>query len=456
MFIKKIKQAGFLLALSALFSSNVFAQDTTSLSLKDALNYALQNYAEARKAKLDVENADYQIEEVRSRALPQINGSGGLNYNPLLQMSALPGELNPTNPGKTLLVAFGQKWNANVGVSLSQNLFDQAVFTGLKAANTTKEFYALNARLTEEQVLEKVATSYYQVLVQRQQIVNVDSNISNTAKTRNVIQGLFENGLGKKIDVDRMEVKLSNLESQRQQLLNAVSQYENQLKFFIGMPIGQPVIIEEASPSPSKMGDLLLADNSNLDNRSEILVLEKQAELLDLQKQSIQAEYYPSLSLSGSYSYQGVSNSFPVFRGIEKGANWFDVGTVGLNLKVPIFNGNATRARVRQSEVARKKLKEDVILSRQSINLEFENAKTQINNSLIILNRQKRNETLATNVMENTHNNYTQGLATLTDLLDAQTALFEARNSYNTSLLDFRLAEIQLIKAQGNLRTLLN
>src|SRR5690606_34069062 len=183
------------------------------------------------KAKLDVENANYMIEEVRSQALPQVSGTGGLNYNPLLQMSALPGELNPTDPGKTLLVAFGQKWNANVGVSVNQNLFDQAIFNGLKAARTTKEFYALNAQLTEEQVMEKVATSYYQVLVQRQQIVNVDSNISTTAKTRNVIQGLFENGLGKKIDVDRMDVKLSNLESQRQQLLNAVSQYENQLKF---------------------------------------------------------------------------------------------------------------------------------------------------------------------------------------------------------------------------------
>ncbi len=456
MFTKKIKQTGFLLALTGLFSANVFAQDTTSLGLKDALNYALQNFTDARKAKLDVENANYQIQEVRSQALPQINGTGGLNYNPLLQMSALPGELNPADPGKTFLVAFGQKWNANVGVSVNQNLFDQAVFTGLKAAKTTKEFYALNARLTEEQVMEKVATSYYQVLVQRQQIVNVDSNISTTAKTRKVIEGLFENGLGKKIDVDRMDVKLSNLESQRQQLLNAVSQYENQLKFFIGMPISQPVKVEDAARALPELGHLLIADSSTLANRSEMLVLEKQAELLELQKQSFLAEYYPKLSLSGSYSYQGVSNSFPVFKGMENGVNWFDVATIGLNLKVPIFNGNATRARVKQSEVAIRKLQEDMTLSKQGINLDFENAKTQINNSVIILNRQKRNEVLATSVMDNTSNNYTQGLATLTDLLDAQTALFDARNSYSSSLLDFRLAEIQLIKAQGRLKTLLN
>lgn len=456
MLFKKLQQAGLLFMLISMLPVKMMAQDSATLRLKDALQYALQNYTDARKSKLDVENANYLIEEVRSRALPQINGSGGLNYNPLLQKSALPGELNPTNPGQTLLVAFGQKWNANVGVSVTQNLFDQAVFTGLKAAKTTKEFYALNAQLTEEQVMEKVATSYYQVLVQRQQIVNVDSNISTTMATRKVIQGLLENGLGKQIDVDRMDVKLSNLESQRQQLLNAVSQYENQLKFFIGMPITQAVIIADEEIHPAKLGDLLLTDTSVLSNRSEILVLQKQEQLLQLQKKSVLAEYYPSLSFSGSYSYQGVSNSFPVFKGQQNGANWFNVATIGLNLKVPIFNGNATRARVKQSEVEIKKLQEDLTLSRQNINLGFENAKTQINNSLIILNRQQRNEVLAKKVMENTSNNYTQGLATLTDLLDTQTALFDARNSYNSSLLDYRLAEIQLIKAQGRLRSLLN
>lgn len=456
MLLKKIKQTAFLLAIFSIIANQSFAQDSSLLTLKEALQYALENYTDSRKAQLDLENAGYQIDEVRSRALPQISGNGGLNYNPLLQKSALPGALNPTNPGETFLVAFGQKWNANIGLSVTQNIFDQAVFTGLKAAKSTREFYQLNVQLTEEQVMEKVATSYYQVLVQQQQIVNVDSNLSITKKTRNIIQGLFENGLGKKIDVDRMDVKISNLESQRQQLLNGVSQFENQLKFFIGMPISQQITIEQENINPQHLGDLLLADSSVLENRSEILLLEKQAQLLDLQKKSVIAAYYPTLGLSGSYSYQGVSNSFPVFKGVDKGANWFDVATVGLNLKVPLFNGNATKARVKQSEISIKKLQEDINQTEQNLQLDFENAKTQIKNSIIILNRQQRNEALANAVMENTNNNYTQGLASLTDLLDAQNALFEARNSYSASLLDFRLAEIKLIKAQGNLKTLLN
>src|SRR3712207_4562799 len=64
-------------------------QQPVQLRLKDALNGALEANQNARKARLDVENAGYKIDEVRSRALPQINGSATLTHNPLLQMSAL-------------------------------------------------------------------------------------------------------------------------------------------------------------------------------------------------------------------------------------------------------------------------------------------------------------------------------------------------------------------------------
>src|SRR5918993_1399646 len=102
------------------------AQQPVQLSLKEALSQALESNQNARKARLDVENSQYRIDEVRARALPQINGSGGVTYNPILQLSAIPGELFGT-PGTTTLVAFGQKWSSNAALSLSQTLFDQSV-----------------------------------------------------------------------------------------------------------------------------------------------------------------------------------------------------------------------------------------------------------------------------------------------------------------------------------------
>jgi len=244
----KLIRNAIILLLAILTANNVSAQETIKLTLKDAINYALKANQDARKARLDVENSEYQIDEVKSRALPQINGSATITNNPLLQLSALPNIFGPNpNPNETILVAFGQKWATNAGLSLTQNLFDKSVLTGLGAAKTSREFYKLSAKLTEEQVIEQVATNYYQVLVQRQQIGVIDSTISNTTRVQRILRGQYDNGLAKKIDVDRISVSISNLNSRRQQLVNSVMLLENQLKFFMGMPIPTPISIPDAS-----------------------------------------------------------------------------------------------------------------------------------------------------------------------------------------------------------------
>ncbi len=425
---------------------------TAPLSLKQALQQALKNKSTAVKARLDVENGQNKIDEARSQALPQINANGGLTYNPILQLSALPGEL-AGQPGKTLLVAFGQKWNSTASLSLSQTLFDQSVFTGLKAAKTTQQYYQLLAGLTDEQVIEQVATQYYQVLVQRQQLVVIDSNITTTTRVKNVIEGQYKNGLAKKIDLDRSKVNLSNLQAQRQQLINSVQLQENTLKFYMGIPIETPITIPY-SVLDSIQPKLAMMDNyPDVKKLSDYQVLKKQEELLVLNKEATRAKYYPSLSLSGNYGYQGLGNSFPIG---SSSANWFDYASVGLNLKVPLFTGFSTRSKVRQADVEIRKLQEDIKDKELSLNLTYRNATTQLRNSMITLNNQKENVALAEEVYANSQNNYTQGLAPLTDLLDAENSLTTAQNNYTGALLDYRLAEIQLIKAQGNLKSLLN
>src|SRR5690554_5744412 len=90
----------------------------------------------------------------------------------------------------------------------------------------------------------------------------------------------------------------------------------------------------------------------------------------------------------------------------------------------------------------------------QALNLAFENAKTLINNSVIIIESQRENVTLAQDVLDNTQNNYINGLATLTDLLEAENALADAKNNYSNALLEYKIAEIELIKSKGELNSL--
>ena len=427
------------------------AQEVKTLNLKEVLQYALENKAEAKKAKLQVENSEYKIQEVRSRALPQISANGSLNYNPILQTTVIDGN-NFGAPGTTIQAAFGQKWNSGAGVSLSQTLFDQSVFTGLKAAKSTREFYQINEQLTEEQVIERVANAYYQVYVQQQRLIVVENNLKNTNKVKTIIKGQFDNGLAKKIDLDRISVRVNNINSMRQQILNAITLQENALKFYIGMPMENKIIIPKTAFEVTPQD---LMSSADVTNRTEYLLLKKQEQLLTLQKKSFQASYYPTLSLSGSYNYIGQGPEVPLFATPENGVYWSDYASIGLSLRVPIFSGFGTRARVRQADNSLKSIQVDIDDTKLALNLAFENSKKQIENSLITIANQKENAQLAQDVLNNTNNNYTQGLASLTDLLDAENALVEAQNNYTSAILEYKLAEIQLIKSKGELKTLI-
>lgn len=432
------------------FTSN--AQDQQSLTLKDAIKYALENKAEAKKARLKIENSEYQIQEVRSRALPQIAANGSLNYNPIIQTTVIDGA-GFGAPGTTIQAAFGQTWTSTAGVSLTQALFDQSVFTGLKAAKTTREFYQINDQLTEEQVIEKVANNYYQVYVLRQKLVLAESNLTTTTKVRDIVKGQFDNGLAKRIDLDRMNVNLSNINTQKQQIINTVQLQENALKFYMGMAIDTPINIPQ---SQFEVSPAAFTDVPNIANRSEYLLIKKQEELLVLQKKSIVAGYYPTLSLAASYNYIGQGPNMPWFAKPSDGVYWSDFAAIGLNLRIPIFSGFGTRARVRQADVALRTIEEDIKDTTLALDLDFKNASTQIENSLITLKNQKENMKLADEILKNINNNYLQGLASLTDLLDAENASTQAQNNYTAAILDYKLAEIKLIKSKGQLKTLIN
>lgn len=426
------------------------AAQTTTLTLKDAVNYALQNKADAKKAKLQVENSEYQIQEIRSRALPQISANGSLTYNPVIQTTVIDGAAFGA-PGTTIQAAFGQKWTSTAGLSLTQAIFDQSVFTGLRAAKTTREFYQINDQLTEEQVIERVANNYYSVYVQRERLVLLDSNYVNTQKVRDIVQGQFDNGLAKKIDLDRIVVKMSNIDTERQQVKNQIELQENALKFYMGMPIETQIFMpkEEFEVVPAA-----LTQEPNIENRTEYLLLKKQEELLVFNKKAVEAGYYPTLSLSAGYNYIGQGPEMPWFAKPDKGVYWSDFSAVALNLHVPIFTGFGTRAKVRQADVQIRELQEDIKDTKLSLDLDYRNAMAQINNNLVTIENQRENMRLALDILSNTKNNYLQGLASLTDLLDAQNASLEAQNNFTRAVLNYKIAEVSLIKSKGELKSL--
>ena len=437
---------------SALFclSFMSFAQQK-ELTLKEAIRYALENKADAEKARLEVTKANYKIQEVRANALPNISASGGMVYNPKLQATYIDGSTFGIPGGGPLKMEMGQKWSANAEAKLTQMLFSQAVFMGLKAARTTHEFYLLNQQLTENEIIEKVAKAYYQVYQTRQMLQNVEANLALTEKTAGVVKGLNEAGLAKKIDLDRTTVALNNLKSARQQALNGLQLSENALKYMIGMPMNEQIILPKDGFEANY--DLAFAKGGT-NNRIELQVLEKQKQLLDINVKVKRAALYPSLMLQATYGYLSMGPKMPIIYGKKDKVYGADYSSITLGVSVPIFSGFGTTAKIRQAQIESQALEATLKDTHLAMDLAYENAHSQLNNNLLTIDSQKENVKLAEEVLLNTQNNYQQGLASLTDLLDAERSLSDAKNNYTNALLDYKLAEIELLKSQGKLDTI--
>ncbi len=426
-----------------------------SLTLTDALNYALKNANAVRKARLEIEGGQHKVAEVRASALPQIDATSTLTNNLLVQQFVLPAEFFGGAPGEFRAVAAGQTWNAMSQVQLNQQIFNQQVFTGLKAARGSEEFYRLSAELAEENLIQQVATNYYQVLITRQQLRVVDANIDRVAQLEKTVGSQYEAGLAKKIDLDRIKVNRGNLKAQREQLELAVSQQENLLKYYIGKPVAEQIVLPATAMDGLEREAVATLDNGQLDVQRLLgyQVLGKQEELLQLQKKAYLAEYYPNLSISGNYMLNSQSNRLNVYS--SRALN-FDMSSVTLNLKIPIFDGHARRSKVRQADVEIRKVHEDLRNTSNALTMAYENAKIQIKNSLSTIETQKANKDFAEEVFNSTKNNYQNGLATLTDLMTSETELVSAQNSYNEALLNYKVAQIELVKSNGQIKSLVN
>lgn len=440
MTFKMIKWKKLALGIFSVASTLAYSQQT--VTLKQAIEFALQNKADALKAKLDITNADAKILEAKAGALPKVTGSTNITYNPIIQEIALGGQT----------FKMGQPWVAVAGVQLQQALFNQQVFIGLKAAKSTKEFYQLNANLTEEQIIERVSNAYFQVFTAQEQKNTLESSYSSTEKVRNVIKSLYDNGLSKKIDLDRTNVNLTNIETNIKQSNNGITQAENALKFYMGMPIETKIqlVQEDMAVTPH-----LLDETVNTDERTEVKVLLKNKELLEYQKKATIANYYPTVNLTANYNWQGLGEKFPLTNGSSKGVMWSDYSAIGLGINIPIFNGFATKAKVQQNQIDIDKLEIDIKDTKLGLDQAYQNAKAQIENSLATLESQKANVKLAEDVLADTKSNYQYGLATLTDLLEAENSLVQAKNNYTRAILDYKIAEVQYYKSKGELKNYL-
>jgi outer membrane protein TolC len=260
-----------------------------------------------------------------------------------------------------------------------------------------------------------------------------------------ILEAQETNGFITKVDVKRVKVTVTNLESELSNVTTNLDNLYNILKVQLNLPMETQLTLDNVVNEQEILKEIELSSNPYA-NRTELLLLSKQSELYELQKDNINSGYYPSINAYGRYSYQAFRQSFNFF---DTSQDWFKMAAIGVSIKIPVFDGFAKKYRAEQSEVKIQQTQFETEQLKVNVSSEIKNAKSKLKTSLEQFNSQKANIVLAEEVYKQTEQRYKEGFSPITDLLNAETSLKESQNNYLRSLLQINLAKLDLKKAEG-------
>ena len=427
------------------------ASGARPITLGESLDMALANSPQLRKAQLDREGFELRLKEARSAAYPSINGGVTYEYAPLLPTQLLPGDLFGMPDGTFVPAQFGRPWQMTGSVTVTQRIYDESMFRAIPAISAGRSVSDLLVARTEEEILFSTATVFYQTFQTEQLLRAVNANVEKLDALQRMAELQLANDYAIPTDVKRIRVARTNLETQRQKLLTGISVLHQTLQYLCGVPFEQSLQLSEDLNNPAADSLRWLSLTSDPETTTEHLLILRSLELNRIQTSSKWAESLPSLSAYATGLYQTWRDKANVF---SSGGTWYGAAAFGLKIDVPIFDGFSRNRKVNVLKLEAQKLEEDRRQLDGAKALEFRQAREELQNSIRLLQYQSDNVGLAREITDKLLLQYKEGVVSLTDLLNAQTAMSEAETNYWQQVFGYKLAVLKLLKASGKLEDL--
>lgn len=450
--MREVRKINLIAALMLMLCIGAMAQQPAqppqihNLSVKETIDYAAKNNVQVQNALLNYKIQEQTNRSVTSMALPQVNGTMGLTDNILIPTTLLPGEF-VNQPGKYIPVQFGTQYNANVGASLSQILFDGQVFVGLKARKTALDYAQKGAELTEQNIRANVYKVYYQLLLSKTQMDLIDANIARADELLHNTNEMYKNGFAEKLDVDKASVQLSNLQSQKVETSFQIDRGYLGLKTLIGMPIRDSIHLTDTLTYEMVRDASLNAQDYKYTDRRDFQLLDINKRLNEFDVMRYKKMYIPTATANANISTNAYRTEFDIFGG----GHWYPSSYIGLTINVPIFDGFLKDANIQKAKITMKQTENQMEALKITIDNDVKEAQLRFAAAMALLDVQKKNMDLATSVYEQTRKKFEQGIGSNTEITSAQTDLQSAQTNYFQALYNTVAAKIDYQNAIGKL-----
>lgn len=438
------------LALLLLFSSKELYAQKRSLSLSEALKLATKGNKELQIQILEELRYKEITKETKGRMLPNISANAAYSHYFDRQVIFLPGSFaGTTKPVQE--IAVGGLNTFNSFLSLNQPVLMQGIRRQKKVSETDEKIQKENTNDLQSQLALQISSRYLNMVLMNSQLDLQEQSLTRNIRALEDTRSLFAQGRGQKLDTLRSYIAVENLKSSISYLKNNIEVAGIQLKRLIGLndsELMEPTDSLDISVDQlvfDKLSDSLIrtAESNRHDIKLQRLSTEQQQNRLNV----IKAEYLPQLSLVGQYQLQAQADD------LKLGTySWPRTSFLGMQLTIPIFNGNMTSARINQAKINIQQETIRLADLTDEINAELASIISRWKEANAQLQIQKITVGAADLSYAMMNDRYKNGLASRLELTDAELALTQSRLNYLQAVYNLKMLYVELKRSLGLLK----
>lgn len=434
--------AGLVLASALLPAPIDAAESPRSFSLQEAREYAAQNNYDAQKSRLEIAAAQKRIRETVGAGLPQVTSSFGYINNLELATVLIPNFFEG-KPEEKIPVQFGTQHNATLGLQVQQLVFNGSYFVGLQTSRIYNRLAAEGFERTRLDVIETVSQTYYLILVSEESERIIRGNLENLEKTLYEIRERYKEGFLEETDADVIQISVTALKNSLQNLQKQTETAYQLLKFQMGLDLDEEVALTDKLEAIVTAEDIAqtLAGEFSLEDNIDYQFMQTQEKLAEMNLKNEKAKYWPTVAAFYSLSFNAFRDGFNF---IDLNKDWYRTQTFGVNINVPLFKSGSQKARVQQASLALEQARTTARQVAEGLLLEEAQATNALASAFENYRNIRDNMELSRKVYDKTLIKYQEGLASSTDLTQANDRFLATQGNYIQALAELLNAKNKL------------